>query len=93
MDTKLKRIGWNEMNLEEDQMIYCLRNIEQENSNDFWTDKVTIGKWYKITDLEWRFWDRVCIKADTGMEMFVPVEFFYSTLQDNRDQKIEEITK
>ena len=89
------KIGWREMGLSEGQIVTCLRNIKKDGSDgDFWIDRLIIGKQYKIDDLEWRFWDKICVVTDySGRSEFVPVEFFYEELADKRDKKIEEILK
>lgn len=89
------KIGWKEMGLSEGQIVTCLRNIKRDGSDgDFWTDRLTIGKQYKIDDVEWRFWDKICVVSDySNRSEFVPVEFFCEELADKRDKKIEEILK
>lgn len=63
--TPENRIGWKEMGFVEGQIVTCFRNVEKDKPNeDFWKDRLTIGKQYKIDDLEWRFWDRVCVVTD-----------------------------
>lgn len=90
-----ERIGWKELGFKEGQLIVCVRNREKDQPNsDFWEDRVIIGKSYKIVDLEWRFWDRVCIVTDySNNSEFVPVELFYEDIAYKRDKKIDEILK
>ena len=59
------------------------------------TEVIAKRKSYEILDLEWRFWDRVCIKTDGRKSSgeFVPVEFFFDTLAEKRDKTIEEVLK
>jgi hypothetical protein len=92
----VKKLGWEDMKWKIGESIICLNNVEKDNPGDFWVDKLTIGKSYEIVDLEWRFWDRVCVKTDYPKLInhgeFVPVEFF-DTLAEKRDKTIEEVLK
>ena len=55
------------------QNIICLTLGENA---DFWEQHLTIGKTYKINDIEVHFPDSVCVKNDSGNGMFFPCEFF-----------------
>lgn len=93
--TPEKEIGWKEMGWKIGDEITCLRNIERDKPNeDFWVDRLIIGKKYKINDLEWRFWNRVCVVTDySNKAEFVPVEFFFDTVAEKREKRIDDILK
>jgi hypothetical protein len=55
------------------QKIVCL-NLG--DNPEFWDQHLTIGKTYKIIDLEIHFADSVCVKNDSGNGMFFSCEFF-----------------
>jgi hypothetical protein len=87
----IKSIAWKDMNVKIGDYVTCYSNIEKENGNDFWVDKLVIGNKYKIDDLEWRFWDRICVKGEYGNSQFFPAEFFYCDLIEKRNKKIDDI--
>ena len=89
------KIGWKEMGWVIGQKIICLHNMEKDRPGfDFWVDRLTIGREYKIKDLEWRFWDRVCVVTDySNNAEFVPVEFFFDTIAEKREKVIDSILK
>lgn len=87
--TPENKIGWKEMGFVEGQKITCLYNVEKENITDFWWDKLTVGETYIIEDLEWRFWDRVCVTTNYNRQEFVPAEFFFDTVSEKRDKKLK----
>ncbi len=93
--TPVGKIGWKEMGWKIGDEITCLHNIQRDRpSEDFWVDRLTIGKKYKIDDLEWRFFDRVCVVSDyNNRAEFVPVEFFFDTIAEKREKTIEDILK
>ncbi len=91
--TTKNKIGWKEMGWKIGDEITCLYNVEEDKPNDdFWVDRLIIGKKYKIDDLEWRFWDRVCVVTDySNRAEFVPVEFFFDTVAEKRERRIDSI--
>jgi hypothetical protein len=58
-------------------------------SDDFWEEYLTIGKTYKIKDIDFHFWDKICIKSEKG-QCFVPIKFFSENL---RKKKLKRILK
>ncbi len=78
----------------EGQIVTCVSIFEKEKPTmDFWEQHLTVGKSYKIEDLEWRYHDKICVRSDNGKtSMFVPIELF-DDKQILRDNKIEEILK
>lgn len=61
--------------------------------SDFWCQHLTIGKKYKITDLDYHFWNKICIRSDNNrISHFVPIDFF-SDIQMTRKLKLEKINK
>lgn len=61
--------------------------------NDFWEQHLTVGKKYKIEDLDFHFWDSLCVKSDNGKtSMFMPIRFF-SDEKYVRKLKLEKLNK
>lgn len=38
---------------------------------------LTIGKIYKIRDLDFHFWDSICVKTDSKLTMFIKIKYFF----------------
>lgn len=74
------------------QQVICVSIFEKEKPTmDFWEQHLTVGRSYKIEDLEWRYHDKICVKSDNGKtSMFVPIELF-DDKQVIRDLKIDKI--
>lgn len=63
------------------------------NRDDFYEEHLTIGKLYKIVDLEFRFPNTICVSSDNGKSnMFMPIRFFDGK-SIIRDKKINDILK
>jgi len=59
---------------------------------EFWEQHLTPGKDYIIEDVDWHFPDKIVVKSDNGkLSQFTPISFFVSTLQEERDDKINQI--
>lgn len=61
---------------------------------DDWTQDqhLTIGKKYKITDLDFHFPNSVCIKCDGKLEMFMNLDYF-EDIKQIRKIKLDKINK
>lgn len=88
------------------QKVTCKKLYETENENDdykknsnieFWEQHLTVGKQYKIKDLDFHFWDKLCVKSDNKkISMFVPIDLFCNEedlLRITREKKLKRITK
>jgi len=63
------------------------------DNNDFWDQHLTIGKKYKIDDVDFHFWDKICVPSDNKrMCHFVPIRFF-SDIKITRKLKLEKLNK
>lgn len=61
-------------------------------NREFWEQHLTEGKDYIVDDVDYHFSEKICIKSDNGkISLFVPIPFFVSTLQEERDDKINKI--
>ena len=58
---------------------------------EFWEEKLTVGKTYKIEDVDWHFPDKIVVKCEYGGSMFVPIAFFVPEIAELRDKKINDI--
>lgn len=76
------------------QVLTCVKlNHDNYNGGDFDNERLILGEKYTITDLEFRFPDRVCVKLKGPYyfhEEFVPIECFCD-LAYMRDMKIDKI--
>jgi len=76
------------------QVLTCVKlNTHDYNGGDEDNERLIIGEKYKITDLEFRFPDRVCVKLKGPYyfhEEFVPIECF-ADIAYLRDMKIDQI--
>jgi hypothetical protein len=69
------------------QKVTCLKY----DDNDFWDQHLTVGKSYKIEDLDFHFYDALCVKSDNGkLSMFVPIKFF-SDIKQLRKLKLQKL--
>jgi len=60
---------------------------------DFWNQHLTIGKQYKIEDLDFHFFDKICVTSDNEkVTMFMSIKFF-SDIKYVRKLKLEKIKK
>jgi hypothetical protein len=71
------------------QIVTCVKF----DDNDFWDQHLTIGKKYKIEDLDFHFLDSLCVKSDNGKtSMFMPIRFFHDE-KYVRKLKLDKIKK
>ena len=71
------------------QIVDCVKF----DDNDFYDQHLTIGKKYKIEDLDYYFPDKVCVRSDNKrVSMFMPIEFF-NDIKYLRKLKLEKINK
>lgn len=71
------------------QIVTCVKFED----NDFWDQHLTIGKQYVIEDLDFHFFEKLCIKSDNGKShMFMPIIFF-SDVKMIRKLKLDKIKK
>lgn len=66
------------------------------NRDDSYDGLLTVGKTYKIKDLDFHFWDAICIKADNKRQGFFPIKFFTDEKELKnilRKKKLERIIK
>lgn len=70
------------------QKVIC---TNRDESYDEW---LTVGKEYKIKDLDFHFWDAICIKADNKQQGFYPIKFFTNEeelIRLTREKKLKRI--
>jgi len=64
---------------------------------DFYEQHLTVGKTYKIIDLDFHFPDTICIKTDSNKTgMFIPIKFFTDEkelIRITREKKLIKITR
>jgi len=76
------------------QKVTCVRIDEP---TDFWEQHLTIGKVYKIVDVDFHFWDKICVRSDNRkFSHFVPIKFFVNEedyIRILREKKLKRITK
>lgn len=58
---------------------------------EFWEQHLTPGKKYKVDDVDWHFPNKIAVKCDGGISMFVPIEFFIPNTAEIRNEKINTI--
>jgi hypothetical protein len=81
---------------QEGQVLTCVKlNCDGYNGGDVDDERLILGEKYTITDLDFHFPDRVCVKLKGPYyfhEEFVPIECFCDTAYI-RNEKIKEILK
>ena len=82
------------------QTVVCVKLGTEEHHNrdiDLWEQHLTIGKKYIIEDLDFHFFDSICVGSDNGKtSMFVKISFFddgKELLRISREKKLERIVK
>ena len=69
------------------QKVTCVKR------DDFYEDHLTVGKQYEIDDLDFHFWNKLCVKCDNERtSMFIPIDFF-SDIKIIRKLKLEKLSK
>jgi len=75
------------------QKVTCLKTCHECNNDDFWEQHLTVGKKYKIKDLDFHFPEKICVTSDNKKtSMFTPIEFF-TDIRHLRKLKLEKINK
>lgn len=60
---------------------------------DYWDQHLTIGKKYKIEDIDWHFVNKIVVRSDNKkLSQFVPIDFF-TNVQAIRKMKLEKLNK
>jgi len=79
------------------QKVVCCESetYDKERLYDIW---MTVGKIYTITDLDFHFPDKICVKTDNKSShgAFLPIECFadeVEMLRISREKKIKRIVK
>lgn len=71
------------------QIVTCLKF----DDNGHWDQHLTVGKKYKIEDLDFHYWDTLCVKSDNGkISIFMPIKFF-SDVKMTRKLKLQRLKK
>ena len=78
------------------QVVACVKlNTDHYNGGDEDNERLILGEKYTITDVDYHFHDRVCVKLKGPFyyhDEFVPIECFVDIVY-MRDLKINEILK
>lgn len=73
------------------QTVICDNIGNDDVSQYFWEQHLTIGKKYIIEDLEFRFPDQICVRSDNNkVSMFCPILLF-SSIKTSRKKKLKKI--
>lgn len=59
----------------------------------FYSDALTIGKSYKIVDLDIHFPYAICVELNRGYCAFVDIKYFIDEVSELRSKKIDTILK
>ena len=65
------------------QLVTCVK------VDDFFDQHLTVGKQYKINDVDFHFPNAICVKTDGGISMFINIELFFEKKIEIRDRKID----
>jgi hypothetical protein len=70
--------GLTEENFKIGQKVTCVKvRTSEMPDDDFWKQHLTVGKEYKITDIDCHFQNKIVVKSDNKKtEMFMPIELF-----------------
>jgi len=77
------------------QKVVCCES-EKANKEDLYNIYLTVGKTYTITDLDFHFHDKICVKKDNGGGAFFPIEYFVDEkemIRISREKKLKRIIK
>ena len=79
------------------QKVVCCESetYDKEQLYDIW---MTVGKTYTIIDLDFHFWDKICVKTDNKSShgTFLPIECFVDAaemIRITREKKLKRICK
>ena len=71
------------------QEVICVSHLD---NSDFYEQHLTIGKKYRIVDIEFRFPDKICVASDNGkVSMYFSVNMFSENLNLLREMKLKRI--
>ena len=69
------------------QVVTCVKF----DDNDFWDQHLTVGKKYKVEDVDFHFPDKIAIRSDNKkVTFFVTIEFF-ADIKYERKLKLNKI--
>jgi hypothetical protein len=75
----------------EGQIVTCVKL--PDDPEDFYHQHLTVGKKYKIEDVDFHFPDAIVVRSDNNkVSMFMPIEFF-TDVKYMRKLKLEKINK
>lgn len=77
------------------QKVVCCES-EKANKEDLYNWYLTAGKTYTITDLDFRFHDKICVKKDNYGDAFFPIVYFVDEkemIRISREKKLKRIIK
>jgi len=57
------------------EKIFCTLDSNHKDY-DFYEQHLTTGKFYEITDLDFHFFESVCVEVNNGNSMFMPIYLF-----------------
>jgi hypothetical protein len=75
------------------QKVTCLKTCHEGNNDDFYEQHLTVGKVYKIEDVDFHFPEKIVVRSDNNkVSMFMPIEFF-TDVKYMRKLKLDKIKK
>lgn len=87
----MKKLSYKDFKI--GQIVTCVKTCHDGNSDDFWEQHLTVGKKYKIEDLDFHFPEKICVHSDNNkVSMFMSIEFF-TDIKYLRKMKLEKINK
>ena len=84
----MKKLSYKDFKI--GQKVTCAKTCHDGNNDDFYEQHLTVGKQYKIEDLDFHFPEKMCIRSDNKVSMFMPIEFF-DNIKYIRKLKLEKI--
>lgn len=74
------------------QMVTCTKL--PDDPEDFYHQHLTVGKKYKVDDVDFHFPHKICVRSDNKKTfMFMPIEFFAEDIKYIRKMKLDKINK
>lgn len=89
---KDRRTGEMKMTYEDfkiGERLFCTLDSNHKNY-DFYEQHLTAGKYYEITDLDFHFFESVCVEVNNKNSMFIPIDMF-NKLDAIRLKKLKKI--
>ena len=74
------------------QKVVCCES-EKYNVDGLYDMYMTVGKTYTITDLDFHFWDAICITKDNGGGAFFPIDNFVDDAELKRLFRIKKMER